>query len=228
MCGRISFCGLELFAINEEWLTNSKNTVCPNCYSHPYQRLLPYYLDNVCPEIKNCKVLIFSSEHCTEKYFRRHNIHYSTADLFDPSTDFHEDLQHTSFADESWDIIVCNQILEHIPDYKLGLSELRRIIKKGGFIAITVPVLPNSPITIEESKEDRENIDAKKLEKERIRLYGQHDHLRLFGEDFLKILEQSGFSVEILYGDDLPKIYRTVIGPFNTSDNRLFICRKTH
>jgi SAM-dependent methyltransferase len=212
---RIRFLGIQLFKNNPLWFSQYRDVLCPNCMSQPYHRLLPFYFETH-PVNDNSMILIYSSEHCTEKYFCNHGYKYSLADLFDSSTDFQEDIQHSHFPDETWDIIVCNQILEHVPDYKAALLDLKRIVKRNGIVAITVPVGDNLETTFEDP--------SVTSPEERIKLFGQHDHLRLFGSDFKLLLAQAGFEVEVVDGNHAPPEYRIYVGPFNFSDNHLFIC----
>jgi ubiquinone/menaquinone biosynthesis C-methylase UbiE len=128
------------------------------------------------------------------------------------------DIQNTAFVDETWDLIVCNHILEHVPDYKVALNELKRILKKDGILELTVPTDRNF-----ETVYENENITSKK---ERIKAFGQYDHVRIFGNDFEKILTDLGFSVEIIDGSKLPAEIVGVIGPANYDDNRVYICKK--
>ena len=54
----------------------------------------------------------------------------------------HEDLQRTSFPDETFDIIITSEVLEHVPDAPAAEKELIRILKPGGIYCFTVPFLP--------------------------------------------------------------------------------------
>jgi len=56
----------------------------------------------------------------------------------------HEDLQATSFADESFDIIITSEVFEHIPDSIVAEREVVRILKPGGIYCFTVPCIPQS------------------------------------------------------------------------------------
>ncbi len=43
------------------------------------------------------------------------------------------------FADDSFDRVICSEVLEHIPDYRAALTEIRRVLKADGILAISVP-----------------------------------------------------------------------------------------
>jgi predicted SAM-dependent methyltransferase len=162
---------------------------------------------------------MFGAEVSIQIWFQKNGYLYTTADLFDEDADIKVDIQKTSFPDETWSMIICNHVLEHVPDYQMALTELRRILKKNGILEITVPMDRDlktvcedpSIITIEE----------------RIEKFGQFDHVRIFGNDFEVILQRAGFFVEVLEGDKLPAIIGPAPGPSKYDDNRVYICRKT-
>jgi predicted SAM-dependent methyltransferase len=161
---------------------------------------------------------MFGAEYSIKKWFDRNKFSYTTADLFDRSADVKVDIQNTSFENDAWDLIVCNHVLEHVPDYKIALMELKRILKKDGILELTVPI-DRSLETVYENK----NITSKD---ERIKIFGQDDHVRIFGNDLDKILTDLGFSVEVIDGGKLPAEIAGVIGPANYDDNRVYICNK--
>ena len=123
---------------------------------------------------------------------------YETCDLSMEGVDFHADLQDMSAVpDQSYDLILCSHVLEHVRDDRKALSELRRILKDEGCILFLVPI-------------DRgfSGVDEAwgLSEEENWRRFGQGDHCRRYGRDGLlaRVLEQ--FSVQILekdfFGDD--------------------------
>jgi len=61
---------------------------------------------------------------------------------------------------------------------------------------------------------------------ERIALFGQDDHLRIFGKDFAEVLQKTGFNVEIIDGDKFEDNYGFKIGPGDYCDNKVYVCRK--
>jgi SAM-dependent methyltransferase len=98
------------------------------------------------------------------------------------------DITGLTFQDEYFDAIVCNHVLEHIPDDHAALSELYRVLKPGGWACIQVP------FEGETTQEDLSISDPM----ERERRYGQQDHVRSYGKDFVLRLEAAGFSVTVL------------------------------
>jgi SAM-dependent methyltransferase len=109
------------------------------------------------------------------------------------------DIHH---PDESFDVIYCSHVLEHVPDDRLAMSELRRVLKRAGWAVLLVP------ITAEQTIEDPTVTDPA----ERERLFGQHDHVRRYGPDYVDRLREAGFDVvvtgvsDLLRGEDLSRL----------------------
>ena len=221
-CGR-TFCQFINFNYGRPHLYNAarfrstyKNTVCPYCLSRPRHRIACHYFDSA---VIGENILMFGEEAAVKNYFDRKNCRYTTADLFDRTADLITDIQDTHLPDEQWDLIVCNHVLEHVPDYKKALRELGRILKKDGILEITVPADRNLDTVYEDT--------AVTSEEDRISIFGQNDHWRIFGNDFEKILAEAGFAVETVDGDTLPVEIGGVTGPADYDDNRVYVCRKS-
>jgi predicted SAM-dependent methyltransferase len=206
--------------VNESRYRNNKNKVCPNCYSLPRHRIVVYYFNENKSKLPTDKILMFAAEYSIKKWFDSNGYQYTNADLFDRSADVKVDIQKMPFSDESWSLILCNHILEHVPDYKIALKELNRILSKDGILEITIPTDRNFDTVYE----DKNVIDTA----ERIEKFGQYDHLRIFGNNFKELLIDAGFSVEVVDGDTLPNEIGGAIGPANYDDNRVYICRKNN
>jgi SAM-dependent methyltransferase len=99
------------------------------------------------------------------------------------------DLQAAPFADESFDWIICNHVLEHIPDDQLAMRELFRLLKRGGTALLQVPI----SLVRGATEEDPGLTD----EVERIRRFGQRDHVRLYAGDYYDRLAAAGFAVTL-------------------------------
>jgi SAM-dependent methyltransferase len=113
-------------------------------------------------------------------------VHYVSVDLNSPLADVKGDITELPFADHSYDLIVCLHVLEHVQEDRKAISELFRVLRPGGTAVIQVP-----PSPFEETLEDPTVTDPA----ERERRYGQYDHVRLCGSDYLERLEEPGFSV---------------------------------
>ena len=117
------------------------------------------------------------------------NLDYTSADLFSPIVDVKADILDLPFEDESFDVIFCNHVLEHIEDDRKAMSELYRVMKKGGWGIFQVP-MKNS---LEKSYEDFSIKDPKERQKH----FGQYDHVRWYGMDYFERLKNAGFQTDI-------------------------------
>jgi len=108
------------------------------------------------------------------------------------------DLTNLKNKSNSFDLIICNHVLEHIPNDKFAMSEMFRVLKGNGAAIITVPIKESLKETYE-----NENI---KTPKDRIKHFGQWDHVRWYGLDIKDRLASVGFDVEMIrYAEKLSK-----------------------
>jgi len=199
------------------YVGTSLAVVCPSCASLPRHRIVCDYLDKHQPP-SSSKVLLFAPTYGLELWFKRHGIRTLYADLFNRVADVKVDIQKIPFEDNTFDFISCDHVLEHVPDYMLGLRELCRVIKLNGVVEITVPIVPSLAVTYEDP-----SITSPF---ERIAAFGQDDHLRSFGMDFSEKLKSAGFDVTVVDGDACdPKIV-PLTAPGTSDSNKIFICTK--
>ena len=97
------------------------------------------------------------------------------------------------FSNDCFDALICNHVLEHVPDDHRAMAEMRRVLKPGGRALVTVP-RGDGP-----SKEDPSVTSPE----ERLRLYGDTEHVRYYGEDFRDRLLSCGFQVESYTPQDI-------------------------
>ena len=123
------------------------------------------------------------------KRFRKlKNLDYTTCDLDSPIADVKADIQDLPFEDNSFDVVFCNHVLEHVDNDQKALSELFRVMKPGGWGILQVPIRYQQEKTFEDPTiTDR---------KERIEKFGQYDHVRVYGMDYYETLKNTGFEVE--------------------------------
>jgi predicted SAM-dependent methyltransferase len=134
------------------------------------------------------KVLHFAPEQAFYKLFRNQkNIDYTTTDLFSPLADVKADICDLPFEDNSYDIIFCNHVLEHIPDDTKAMQELFRVLKKGGMAILQIPQDLKREVTFAD--------DSITDQKERAEIFGQYDHVRIYGRDYFDKLRSIGFTV---------------------------------
>ena len=166
------------------------NVLSPSTLSLERHRLLWLYLNNETDFFSAKKsVLHFAPEQCFLKRFRDlKNIEYTTTDLLSPIADVKADICDLPFEDNSYDIILCNHVLEHIPDDTKAMQELYRVMKPGGYGILQIPQDLNRAETFEDdSITDRD---------ERAKIFGQYDHVRIYGRDYFDKLRSIGFKVE--------------------------------
>lgn len=167
------------------------NRLCPKCLSLERHRLLWLYLkDKTNFFTANFKLLHIAPEQPFIKRFKLlKNLDYTTADLDSPLADIKVDLMDIQFAENTFDIFICNHVLEHVPDDIHAMKEIYRVLKPGGWAILQVPINPEFEVTFE----DPSITDPKQREIN----FGQHDHVRYHGLDFPKRLESAGFQVEL-------------------------------
>lgn len=166
------------------------NALSPGTLSLERHRQMWLFLQNETDFFtKNYKVLHIAPEQEFLRRFRRmKNLQYVSADLFSPIVDVKADILDLPFEDESFDVIFCNHVLEHIEDDRKAMAELFRVMKKGGWGIFQVPMKNG----LENTYEDFSIKDPKERQKH----FGQYDHVRWYGMDYFKRLEDSGFKVD--------------------------------
>ncbi len=166
-----------------------KNALCPGTFSLERHRLLWLYLKKETDFFNsNNKILHFAPEQCFHKFFKSFFKNYTTTDLNSPIVDIKADICNLPFNDNSFDYILCNHVLEHIYDDEKAMKEIYRVLNKNGIAILQVPIDINSNYTHE-----GRDIDNKQ---DRNKLFGQYDHLRIYGLDYFKKLKNIGFKVK--------------------------------
>jgi predicted SAM-dependent methyltransferase len=167
------------------------NVLSPSTLSLERHRLLWLYLQNetdffTSKTIK--KVLHFAPEQAFYKLFRNQkNLKYTTTDLLSPLADVKADICNLPFEDDAYDVIFCNHVLEHIPDDTKAMQELYRVLKSGGMAILQIPQDLTRAVTFTD--------DTIVDQKERAKIFGQYDHVRVYGSDYFDKLRSIGFRV---------------------------------
>ncbi|MDA3905884.1 MAG: methyltransferase domain-containing protein [Bacteroidales bacterium] len=174
-----------------------ENCKCPRCYAKDRDRLIHLYLEkNTSIFTKNHRVLNIAPEAWLKEFFQSlSHIHYTygvkgveNMGYYYDRTTRELDITNLEMKDNLYDTIVCNHVLEHIHDDVAAMKEIYRVLKPGGWAILQVPY----SASLEETFEER-NINTSA---EREKLYGQFDHVRIYGLDYFKRLEFVGFNVE--------------------------------
>jgi len=166
------------------------NVLSPSTLSLERHRLLWLYLQYETDFFSAEKrVLHFAPEQAFYKRFRKmKNLDYTTTDLNSPLADVKTDICNLPFKDNSYDIIFCNHVLEHIPDDTKAMQELYRVLKIGGMGVFQIPQDLKRANTFED--------DSITDKKERAKIFGQYDHVRVYGLDYFDKLRSIGFKVK--------------------------------
>ncbi|MCM4160052.1 class I SAM-dependent methyltransferase [Antarcticibacterium flavum] len=167
-----------------------ENVLSPSTLSLERHRLLWLYLRTETDFFsRKLKVLHFAPEQAFYKRFRKlQNLDYTTTDLNSPLADVKADICDLPFKDNSYDFILCNHVLEHIPDDSRAMQELYRVLSPGGTAILQIPQDLSREITFQD--------DSITSREERARIFGQYDHVRVYGRDYFEKLRAIGFEVE--------------------------------
>lgn len=169
------------------------NALCTNCLSLERHRLIYLYLKRETSIFtKNTQLLHIAPEACLIDIFRKSdNIEYTTADLYSPLADIKMDIHNMPFDDNNFDFILCNHVLEHVENDIKALSEIKRVLKKGGRAIVQVPFYHPIPDKTIEDKSITSKADREKI-------YGQDDHVRKYGKDYDKRLKEVGLKTMVV------------------------------
>lgn len=201
------------------YLNITQEVLCPYCDALPRHRILALWCEKHISQLRSSKILYFASEYGMKLWMERNGIRCTTADLTKKDADLNIDIQNTGLPDESYDVIFANHVLEHVDDFRAGLREVRRIMKKDGFFICSFPMDPKVELLDEDP--------SVKTKEDRYQHYGQKDHKRVFGMNADRLLTEAGFMVERIDGKDYPDEIEPIVGPGDYDINLLFCCRKS-
>ena len=162
--------------------------MCPHCSSMARNRLLLLYLRNETPTFAEpTRLLHFAPEPCLVRVLAdAPTIDYLPADLDPHSGAARMDITAIPLEDASVDLAIASHVLEHIPDDRRAMAELRRVVRAGGTALLMVPMEEGRPTYEDPSIGTPED---------RLRAFGQEDHVRIYGDDFTDRLREAGFEV---------------------------------
>ncbi|MBP5225864.1 MAG: methyltransferase domain-containing protein [Kiritimatiellae bacterium] len=196
---------------------------CPFCRSHDRERHMMLFMEKLgyWESFSGAAVLHLAPEKwIIQKIESLQPAQYVKGDLF-PSREGVVKIDATDipFPDGTFDWVLCNHVLEHVPDDARAMRELFRVLKKGGRAILQTPVA----YRLETTRENEPDVlsDPEK----RLATYGQEDHIRLYGMDFFERLKTAGFSVTTrTHAELLPDIDPLRYGV--NGDEELILCTK--
>lgn len=173
-------------------VVNRAECLCARCGSLERHRRAVLYLRR-CTNlyVDPLRVLHVAPERSLRRELRElENLEYVTGDLLDPEVDVRLDLTEIDLPDNSFDVVLCSHVLEHIPDDRAAMREMHRIVKPSGWVLINVPT---DPARTEIYEDPSVTTPA-----ERLVHFGQEDHVRVYSvRPFVRRLEEAGFDVEV-------------------------------
>lgn len=230
-----SVCGWEGAQFTDDcW---HPGTICPNCGSQVRHRLLVAALDgksslsgiSEADLLRGKKVLHFAPERQLRERIRRAAKEYVTADFDRGDCDLRLDISDMpAVSDSAFDAIIVCDVLEHVPNDHAAFREIFRALSPGGTAILSVPQRDSPAVTDEDPFVTSES--------EREKRFGQKDHVRMYGDDFLGQLAAAGFDVQVLTAGCLPNAMKTrhVLhppilnpSPLATNQRRIYFARKS-
>jgi SAM-dependent methyltransferase len=198
-----------------------ENALSPSTLSLERHRLMWLFLRNdtdFFTSKEKIKTLHIAPEQCFLDLFRKQkNLEYITSDLESPIADVKADICNLPFDDNSFDVIFCNHVLEHIINDTKAMQELYRVLKKGGFGIFQIP----QDLSREKTFEDNTITNRR----ERAEIFGQYDHVRVYGRDYFNKLRSVGFAVDEI--DYTKKITREKLERYCLMKNEILpVCYK--
>ena len=174
------------------------NFGCPNCGCHDRERHLVLYLNEMklLDRFRDAEILHFAPERWISKLVMEKNPgRYIRGDLYPTSDEIETiDMLAIQYPSESFDFVIANHVLEHVDDDLLALSEIRRVLKVGGFAILQTPFSPKLAETFSDP--------GIQSDFERLQAYGQEDHVRLYGSDIVARMESVGLKSRVVSHDE--------------------------
>lgn len=163
---------------------------CPGCGALERHRLVWHWLSHETDLLAaRRRVLVVAPEAFLQDALRaRAALDYLSIDLESPLAMRHMDLTRLELPDASFDAVFCNHVLEHIPDDRAAMRELRRVLAPGGWAVLQTPLDPAREHTYEDA--------ALTTPEARLRAFGQTDHVRIYGRDLYDRLRECGWAIE--------------------------------
>lgn len=195
------------------------NALCPNCLGLERHRLIWLYLKQKTTLFDGGGAMLhIAPELCfIDRFEEIEGLEYVTGDIESPLAKVKMDIHEMPFDDASFDCCMCNHVMEHVENDIQAMKEICRVLKPGGWAIIQIPLFyPLQDVT----QEDPSITDPV----ERERLFGQDDHVRLYGKDYAKRLASAGF--EVLEDQFLQELDQEAITRYALPDEPVFFVRR--
>ncbi|MDR1526527.1 MAG: methyltransferase domain-containing protein [Dysgonamonadaceae bacterium] len=191
-------CGTDSCVAREKQIVGAgrREKGCPVCLSAERDRLVYLYVRDYLHLFESktkINILHIAPEAHLYPVFRRNipHEHYICGDKFEEGYTYGRhvqpmDITSIEWASDFFHLIICNHVLEHVPDDRQAMRELYRVLKPGGKAILQVPI----SLVLSETFEDFSITSPA----ERERVFGQHNHCRIYGQDYGKRLEEAGFT----------------------------------
>jgi SAM-dependent methyltransferase len=161
---------------------------CPRCGALERHRMLWRYLVERTDLLATGSLLHFAPEYAFARRLARiPSLRYVTADLDSPLAMDRVDIMDLPYADATFGAVLCSHVLEHVEDDRRALREIRRVLRPGGWAILMTPIDARCDATLEDP--------SVTTPEDRHRVFGQSDHVRLYGRDFADRVRAEGFAV---------------------------------
>ncbi len=176
--------------LNAVGTARRKNAACPSCNSSDRSRLLRLYFAQQLAKLTSTKKLLhIAPDDILARWLSKQpHIDFTCGSLYpEDFTEFNAirlDVTKIKFPDNYFDIVLCNHVLQQVPDHLTGMQEISRILKPGGWGVIQAPIAhalttTDEDLSIEDPHEKR-------------RRFGSTLYCRIYGKDYPKILQENG------------------------------------
>lgn len=195
------------------------NAECVHCHSLERHRFLWLYLTQKTDLFndKSRKMLHVAPEPVFEKLFSKQiGKGYLTADLNNPKAMVMMDITNIPYPNQTFDVIYCSHVLEHVVDDRQAMREFFRVLKDDGWAILLVP------IGREKTYEDPSITDPQ----ERLKHFGQDDHVRIYGYDYIDRLREAGFYVEVTKVEDMVDENEALKMGLTSQSGEIYYCTK--
>jgi SAM-dependent methyltransferase len=196
-----------------------EDALCVHCEALERHRLLWLFLQKKTNLFDGSprKMLHVAPEPVFESRFAKQlGADYLSADLFNPRAMVKMDITHIQYPDQSFDVIYCSHVLEHVQNDRQAMREFFRVLRNNGWAILLVP------ITSEETFEDPSITDPA----ERLKAFGQEDHVRKYGPDYADRLRDAGFTVQVTKAGDLVGSEEATRMGLTSASGDIFYCTK--